>query len=267
MSFRGAIPDFMLANRMYTGAIVSFFTVTDAGVSTGVLATLYAGPTGSHTVANPQTLDSEGKFAAPVYTDVALIAQAVGPNIGSHTIGPIGARGTWRGDWVTATRYYVNDTLGDPAEPYTIYIAAEDFTAGATFAADKAAGKVQLRVRGGDRAFFTCDMPGRVPSTEQARLLITERMTILATAPGSAASSLVAATAQAVFSLKKAGVEFGTLTFGAGQTTGVFAVAADTVFDGTAAAPVELRLVAPNPQDAALADFAMTLRLNRTPLS
>src|SRR3990167_1292164 len=64
----------------------------------------------------------------------------------------------------------------------------------------------------------------------------------------SRAKSDVAATAQAVFSLRKNGVEFGTITFAAASTTGVFAAASETIFvDGD-----ELDVVAPSVMDATL---------------
>jgi len=87
--FRGTIPDFQLANPLYIGAQVSFFTVS-GGVATTTLATLYAAPTGATTMANPQTLDSEGKFVAPVYIEEPVIASVVGATVGSHTTGVIG---------------------------------------------------------------------------------------------------------------------------------------------------------------------------------
>lgn len=64
----------------------------------------------------------------------------------------------------------------------------------------------------------------------------------------------VPATAPAVYSIRKNGVEFGTLSFAAGATTGVFS--------GTAtdfAAGDRLTIVAPDPRDASLAQIAITL--------
>lgn len=89
MSFRTAIPEFQLANPIYAGARVSFYTVDVNGVITTTLATLYAGPSGLATASNPQTLDGEGKFLAPVYFAVDVIAQVAGPNVPSHVTGVI----------------------------------------------------------------------------------------------------------------------------------------------------------------------------------
>ena len=71
---RTAISAFDLANPFYVGATVTFFTVDSAGAKTTTLATLYAGVTGTTVLTNPQVLDSEGKFAQPVYIDEAVIA-------------------------------------------------------------------------------------------------------------------------------------------------------------------------------------------------
>lgn len=74
----------------------------------------------------------------------------------------------------------------------------------------------------------------------------------------SRAKAGVTATATAVYSIQKNGVEFGTLSFGAGITNGVF--------DGTATSFVAgdvLSIVAPSPRDATLAQVALTLAGNR----
>lgn len=90
-TFRTPITDFQLANPIYIGASVTFYTVDGSGDATTTLATLYAGPVGATTLANPQRLDSYGKFSAPVYFDEAngVIAEAVGPNVPSHRTGII----------------------------------------------------------------------------------------------------------------------------------------------------------------------------------
>lgn len=71
----------------------------------------------------------------------------------------------------------------------------------------------------------------------------------------SLASSEVAATASAVFSLKKGGVQFGTATFALGATTATFTIASNTDF----AAGNELRIDAPSPQDATLAGVQFSI--------
>jgi len=140
---RGAIPDFQLANPLYIGASVSFFTVDSNGNPTATLATLFAGPIGAQTALNPQTLDSEGKFSAPVYCEVPVIGMVTGPNVSSHATGVIDPRGTWRGNWAPATVYFSTDFVADPVSG-NIYAAAKDFTSASTITADVAAGSLVL---------------------------------------------------------------------------------------------------------------------------
>lgn len=83
-AFRGTIPDFSLGNPIYSAARVTFFEVDENGLRAEELATLYSDPTGPLTAQNPQTLDGEGKFAAPVYIVDPVIGEVVGPNSGSH---------------------------------------------------------------------------------------------------------------------------------------------------------------------------------------
>ena len=141
MAFLGAIPDFQTANPLYVGATVSFFTVSGDGVATTTFATLYGDPLGQTQAANPQTLDSDGKFKSPVYIAVPVIAQVEGPNVESHLTGVINARGTWRGNWVAGTVYFSTDFVVDPVSG-NIYAATNDYTASSTLAADIAAGNL-----------------------------------------------------------------------------------------------------------------------------
>lgn len=150
-AFRTRLPDFSLANRLYVGATVSFYTVDADGAATTTLATLYATPLGSTTLSNPQILDGEGKFAAPVYVNVPVIASAIGPNVESHSTGVIGVRGIYKGNWATATTYYTTDVLRDSANG-DIYLVADDYTSGASIAADVTAGHLQEIF---DRDFLT----------------------------------------------------------------------------------------------------------------
>jgi hypothetical protein len=262
MSFRAAVDRFQLANPLYAAAIVTFYAVDENGARAG-LATLYRNPTGPQTVNNPQSLDSEGKLTAPIYHIGPLIAEVSGPNVETHSTGVIGARATWRGTWTTGSRYYTGDTLGDPNEPHTIYIATEDFTGGVSFAADLAALKIELRVKGGDTLYFTVDDAGMPASGETFRHIFADPATLLATAPNSYARALVASAGAAAWTIQKVtalGVvtTIGTLTFST-SATGAYSVAADVSF----AVGDELRLVAPNPRNASLSGVALTMRLHR----
>jgi len=142
-SFRGSIPDFQLANPLYPGALVTFFTVDQDGHSTGVLASLYDDTIGVETVNNPQTLDGEGKFYRPVYIDAPCVASVTGLNVPSHTTGVINTRGVWRGEWTTATVYFSTDFVLD-AGGTIVYAAVDDYLSGATLADDVAAGHLVL---------------------------------------------------------------------------------------------------------------------------
>jgi hypothetical protein len=141
MAFRGCIPDFALANQLYIGCSVAFYTVNSAGQSTGTLAALFADPTSATQVPNPQVLDSTGKFQAPVYIQGPVIGMVLGGSIPSHLTGIINPRGTWRGNWATGTQYYSEDFVFDPVG-YIIYVATQDYVSGASIAADVAAGNL-----------------------------------------------------------------------------------------------------------------------------
>lgn len=261
-SFRSAIKDFELANPLYTGATITFYTVDDDGEKTATLGTLYQSAVGSVTASNPQTLDGDGKFARPVYHSAPLIAEVVGVNVASHDTGVIAPRGVWRGDWVTGTTYYATDFVRDPASPANAYIVTNDYTASATFAADLANGDLALVAQGGDRLYVTIDDPGRPASGETWRTIIAEEATILAGMAVSQANALVAATAEAVFSITdSADVEFATLTFAALGTTGTFACASDK----TLSAGDEIRVVAPSPRDDTLSGVSINIRAVRIP--
>lgn len=142
-AIRRAIPDFQLANPIYTAARVTFYEVDEDGARTATLATLYANPTGPETASNPQTLDADGKFLAPVYSDTPCMAEVTGPNVATHSTGAIGLRGTWRGDWTTAAHYFSNDLVQDP-DTSDVYVVADDYQAGASVAIDVAAGKLVI---------------------------------------------------------------------------------------------------------------------------
>lgn len=143
MSFRSAIQDFQLANPIYTGATVTFYTVDENGAQTETLATLYSEPVGTDVAANPQILDAEGKFTAPVYADGPLIAEIVSANVGSHSTGIINAQGTWRSGWAADTVYYTNDFVVD-TDTGDIYVAAATHVSQSDIADDISDGNLVL---------------------------------------------------------------------------------------------------------------------------
>jgi len=86
---RTYLSDFALINLVYAGAIVTVYGVVAGAKDTSNLVTLYDDISGTGTLANPQTLDSEGKWAAPVYVEEAVIMQVAGLSAGDHDTGII----------------------------------------------------------------------------------------------------------------------------------------------------------------------------------
>jgi hypothetical protein len=88
---RFGIPDFQLANPIYRGSSVTFYTVNPATrARTTTKATLYEGLTGAGVLTNPQVLDADGKFARPPYVDEAVIGVVDGLHVDDHDTGVIG---------------------------------------------------------------------------------------------------------------------------------------------------------------------------------
>ncbi|UVC14705.1 hypothetical protein [Mesorhizobium onobrychidis] len=125
---RSSIPDFQLANPIYIGATATFFEVDINGIKTATLATLYAGPTGSTTARNPQTLDGDGKFEAPVYIADAVIAEISGASVASHDTGVIQVRGTYKGNYLAGTIYSSSDLVRDSLTG-DVYVVTNDYLA------------------------------------------------------------------------------------------------------------------------------------------
>jgi hypothetical protein len=90
-SARTAIQDFSTANPIYAAATVTAYTVVN-GEKSSTKASLYSTLTGSALLANPQTLDSSGKFKQPVYINEAVILTVTGlGNTPDHDTGIIEA--------------------------------------------------------------------------------------------------------------------------------------------------------------------------------
>lgn len=88
---RTAIQDFSTANPIYANAIVTAWTV-DNGAKTSIKQSLYSSLSGDTLLANPQTLDSFGKFQQPVYIGDAVILSVTGlKNTPAHDTGIISA--------------------------------------------------------------------------------------------------------------------------------------------------------------------------------
>lgn len=99
-------------------------------------------------------------------------------------------------------------------------------------------------------------LPGTYTASQTVLLLPLERQVRFAAAlVPSTASCGTASTSSAVFSLKKNGTQFGTLTFSTGVVTGVYASTLGTTF----AAGDILTIVAPASGDATLANIGLIL--------
>ena len=104
---RSSVPDFSLANPLYAGATVTFYTVS-AGVKTATKSTLYSATTGTATLSNPQYLDNEGKFQQAVYIAADTIVTVSGLSISDHDTGviqpvPSSSTGTFTGTMTGGT--------------------------------------------------------------------------------------------------------------------------------------------------------------------
>lgn len=158
MALRAALNQFATANPdVYGGAKVWVFEADADGVKTDELATLYDGPAGTGTLANPQFLDSNGQWTVIPYVDVAVIITAKALPFGEHDTGVIAPGGSFRGDWGPSTVYQRGDTVrigtaaaGGSIISGNIYFCLEDHTSGASFQTDADATKWVLYVRVGD---------------------------------------------------------------------------------------------------------------------
>jgi hypothetical protein len=157
----------------------------------------------------------------------------------------------WRDTWSAATTYAVNDGVLRGGSAY-ISIQAGNLN----HTPESSPTYWKLMATSGGRYDIVSWSSDRPDTSELLQRMVMPTTVVFYTGlVDSRASAQVAATASTVFSLKKNGVEFGTLTFGIGATTGVFAAAADTSFS----AGDILTVVAPNPRDATLADLSITV--------
>lgn len=108
-------------------------------------------------------------------------------------------------------------------------------------------------------ALYSSGLPGN--NETLVRYEIPDAITFPAGMTLSLASSDVAATASAVFSVQKNGVTFATITFAAAASDGTFIAATPTTF----AAGDLLTVIAPTPQDATLSGVSITLSATRVP--
>lgn len=111
----------------------------------------------------------------------------------------------------------------------------------------------------GDKYDVVFHDPGRAASGETVfRALFASTVTFPANMTGGAARATVAAAAQANWSLRRNGVQFGTMRFAAGGTVATFLTSAIQFVPGD-----ELAIVAPSPRDETLSDVRGALSGNR----
>lgn len=141
---RKSLSEFETANPLYIGATVTFYTIDVNGVKTTTKATLYAGPTGSDLLENPQTLDGFGKLTVPAYIADPVIANIKDGQqlLDSHDTGIIYPPGRNRGVYAGATLYFPDDLITNNSTG-SVYYAGLAFTS-TNFAADLAAAKLVL---------------------------------------------------------------------------------------------------------------------------
>lgn len=134
MARRTALRLFALANRAYRNAEVAFYEVdTSTLTRTQDLATVYDAPTGGNAVANPYTLDSDGRAPDILYTDEAIIAVVNSDDLGQHDTGIIFPQSSagWRGIWETSVTYLTGEWVKDGpngSDTGNVYVATEDHT-------------------------------------------------------------------------------------------------------------------------------------------
>lgn len=201
---RSAIPDFALANPLYIGATVSFFTVDLNGDKTATLAPLYANTIGIALLPNPQILDSFGKFAVPVYIQDPVIAtiEPADALVLAHDTGIIANGGRRRSAYSAAVLYYANDLIQDSGTGI-VYAAAQTFLS-TNLTADIVAGNLAV--------FLTPpDLNAAINAAAQAAAAAASALAAAAS-DASAASSNTSAAASATASAASATTSAGSAT-------------------------------------------------------
>lgn len=134
MTFRRtALRQFSLANSAYAGALVYAYAIDpDTNESTGELAALYTGTTGTARAANPYRLSGTGQFTTAIYFEEPLIIQIGQADVPDHETGVIYPQtGNYRGEWAPDTAYLSGETVTDGAasnDTGNFYVVAEDHT-------------------------------------------------------------------------------------------------------------------------------------------
>lgn len=146
MSFRRTlIKQFEIGNKAYRNAKVIFYGADLAtGTRLETKITLYDGLVGTGVFANPYTLDSDGKFSAPVYHDESFIAVISESVIGSHSTGVvIPEQSPGLSTWNAGMGFVPGDLVTDGPngnDTGAVYIANDIHTSTLSFQTDIDAG-------------------------------------------------------------------------------------------------------------------------------
>lgn len=156
----------------------------------------------------------------------------------------------WKGAWSSATAYVASDIVSNAGKTY---IALQPSTNKPPTSEPTYWDEFVVNGDVYDVGGFSPDKPGSGENI--LSWLMNRTVTFPAGLTASRAKCGTAATATAIFSIQKNGVEFGTITIAAGGTVGVIASASDAIF----AAGDVLDVIGPSPRDATLADMHVTL--------
>ncbi len=143
MSGRTDLRQFSLANPLYAAASVAVYEVDGNFQRTATLAPVYAGLTGTQTIANPMTLDGTGKWQQPPYVDRPVVLVIGGGTVPQHETSVTGILDEWRGDWSPNTTYLTGQIIRDGAAGNStgnLYIATESHISSSLWSADLPSG-------------------------------------------------------------------------------------------------------------------------------
>lgn len=154
MTQRTALNEFGTASRIYASAPVWVYAIDLTTLErTTRLLTLYDGPTGTGTLANPQNLSSDGKWTVIPYVEEGYQIVVNSLPFGEHALGVVLGTPGYRGEWSPTTIYQVGDQVkigpaaaGGSIVRDNVYICAESHTADASFQVDEAAGRWLLYI-------------------------------------------------------------------------------------------------------------------------
>lgn len=217
MTIRRALNEFSVASPIYSKSPVWVWSVDPAtNRRTTTLATLYDAPTGSGLIANPATLDANGKWTTVPYVEGGYQIVVNSLPFGEHSLGVVPGSASYRSEWIAGVIYQAGDVVkigaaavGGGILAGNLYVARANHTAGLVFATDATAGKWEIYA----------DLAGAAQSAEDAA--------DAAAAASSSASAAASSASSASDSATLAGAAAGTATLAAAAAEDA-ADAADT---------------------------------------